>query len=73
MTAPARWLAVRGDTLFTEMMATAMHGAVDCHTPPCESVDDVRTALREHACLRDAAGPCTSRCRTRRRRHERGH
>ena len=39
-----------------EMMATAMHGAVDCHTPPCESIDDMLTALREHASLRDARG-----------------
>jgi predicted amidohydrolase YtcJ len=39
-----------------EMMATAMYGAVDCHTPPCASVDDVLTALSGQADLRHARG-----------------
>jgi predicted amidohydrolase YtcJ len=39
-----------------EMAATAMYGAVDCHTPPCGSVDEVLAALRSQAELRHLRG-----------------
>jgi len=39
-----------------EMAATAMFGAVDCHTPPCGSVAGLLEQLSRFAHLRDARG-----------------
>jgi len=39
-----------------EMSSAALWGAVDCHIPPCHSIDALVTQLREHEHLRDARG-----------------
>ncbi|SCL29061.1 amidohydrolase [Micromonospora inyonensis] len=39
-----------------EMAATAMWGAVDCHTPPCGSIEELVEKLRTHAHLREQRG-----------------
>lgn len=39
-----------------EMTATAMFGAVDCHTPPVSSIDELLAQLTTHAALRELRG-----------------
>ncbi|MFG1955625.1 amidohydrolase [Micromonospora sp. NPDC048830] len=39
-----------------EMAATAMWGAVDCHAPPCGSIEELIEQLRAHAHLREQRG-----------------
>ncbi|GII67467.1 hypothetical protein Skr01_75520 [Sphaerisporangium krabiense] len=39
-----------------EMAALAMWGAVDCHTPPCGSIEELIEQLRAHAHLREQRG-----------------
>ncbi|GAA2584372.1 amidohydrolase [Dactylosporangium fulvum] len=39
-----------------EMAAAAMWGAVDCHTPPCGSIEELVEQLRAHAYLREQRG-----------------
>src|SRR5207253_1789073 len=39
-----------------EMYSLAIGRTVDCHTPPCESIDDVLGILRENLDLADRTG-----------------